>query len=108
MKLIIDGKLYTDPFGVPWLKSSRNVHQEIDLSGAQSGFSTSLMGGEVTVGVSLQDNAGEIDAEIKVAILHLPVFDRTFPIASHVGNGPVPVRAGGGQASFTGTVQVVA
>ena len=109
MKLVINGTLQTDPFGIPFLKHTAPVNKVIDLSQIQSGYSIGLLSNELTLGVSLTEGAdGTLDAEIKAAVLGMPIFDRLLPLDSHVANGPVPLRAGGPQFGFSGTLQVTA
>jgi hypothetical protein len=106
--VIIKGTVYTDPFGIPWLKHRFPVNQTVDLSGVQTQENLSV--GPLVIGASLEDSGDEVDLDLKVGLMGLPgtaLYDHKFPLATHVSSGVNTIKIGGGQLEFDGTIQVI-
>lgn len=101
------GDLVSIPFGIRALKTTTHVDRVINLSKLSDGVTLQIPG-TVALHLGIEDNAGELDADIKVSVLSMEIFDKKIPLVAHLAAGTVPIHVGGGQETFTGSVTISA
>lgn len=105
LSINVQGHLVTIPFGIKALKHDTSISHTFNLSKLSDG-TTLQVAGTVSLHLAVEDNGGELDADIKLGVMGLDLFDKKIPLLKHIENGTVPIHAGGGQLTFTGQITV--
>lgn len=110
IKLIVNGTLRENFGNIPWLRTTKTIHETVDLSSIQDKEVIPL--GPLLVGASIEDvDPGtpqeEIDLLLAVSLMGMQLYQGKYSIAKHISQGPMPLNIGHGQLTFIGTVQIV-